>query len=281
MANPFTSVSCTIRWDNARVVTWTMLPGANYPEGYTLSIENSRAGGPWITLAEGLQDFCSFVDSRKRNYNKRMNECYRLRLHVDGKPDFVSAIVDAGNHKAYPFSAEAENVVTQVEAAIKASGCTGKLLKKKLWGRRCPECVDFRGQGTVNEHCPRCLGTGIDGGYFPGIQLSVIKDSISTAEGPSQLGYDQVEQVTARCIAYPWISCGDVWCEDYTNNRYVINKITPSASYRQTHVVYTLSMDKVEYTDVLHSHEADHRVADTGLWESTRNQDKFAEDIAL
>lgn len=271
MANPFTSVNCSIRYDNARIITWTMLSGANYPDDYIVQIENSRGGGEWHVLATDLRDTCAFVDSRRRNYNKRMDESYRLRLIVpcEGE-EYVSEIVNAGNYKAYPYSAEAENVVTQVNESMKISGTPGVLMKRRTWGTRCPDCVDFAGQATVNEHCPRCLGTGIDGGYFPGVELTMLKDSISMSEGPSEIGYMQDETVKARCLAYPWIARGDVWCEEGTNNRYVISNITPVSSYKQTHIVYSVTMHKVELADVLHTKRMNDNVVNAGEWTSDK-----------
>ena len=280
MASPFTSLSCVVRHDNARVLSWTMKPGVDYPANFILRVENSRAGGPWELLADNVQDYCCYVDNRRRNYNKRLNECYRLRMILpDSNEEFVSDIVDAGNHKAYPYSADAENILKNIEAAIKVSGCTGRLLKKRIWGVRCPLCTDFANQATVNEHCPRCLGTGIDGGYFPGIDLDIIKDQIQVSESPSELGYLQGETVQARCIAYPWISKGDVWVEDITNNRYVIAAATPSSSYKQTHLVYTLQMHKVELADVLHTNPANNLVAmKTGTWEDGKLPPELPDD---
>ena len=277
MACPFTSIDCVIRYDNARVLTWTLKPGINYPEHFALLVENSRAGGPWTVLSDELANQCTYVDSRKRNYNTRLNECYRLKyVDLDTGETCMSAIVDAGNHRAYPYSADAENILKQVEEQIKISGCTGKLLKKKVWGHRCPLCTDFKGQATVNEHCPRCLGTGVDGGYFPGIKLDVIKDSISTPETPSELGYLMGESVQCRCIAYPWIHYGDVWCEDNTNKRYVINKVTPSSSYKTTHLIYTMTMTAVENADILHSNKANELVQEEGAWENKEASTKPA-----
>ena len=128
--------------------------------------------------------------------------------------------------------------------------------------------MDFSGQPTVNEHCPRCLGTGIDGGYFPGIELGIIKDSITIQESPSELGYLHGETIQGRCIAYPWISRGDVWCEENTNKRYVIAAATPASSYKTTHLIYTLQMHQVEFNDVLHTKLADEYVVNTGEYES-------------
>lgn len=267
MANPFTSINCVIRYDNARIVSWTMLPGANYPDDFILSVENSRCGGPWTVLATNLQGTCAFVDSRKRNYNTRMNECYRVRLtSASTNQNYVSEIVDAGDYKAYPYSADAENIIKQVETEMEISGCKGKVLKKKLWGVHCPLCVDFENQPTVNEHCPRCLGTGIDGGYFPGLELWVIKDQISTADQPSQLGYLMGETVQGRCLAYPWLNYGDVWCEDKTNKRYVISKIDPAATYKTTDLVYKITMAQVDFNDVLHTKEADALTVEQDEW---------------
>lgn len=260
MANVFTSIACTVRWDNARIVSWTMLPGANYPEDFILEVENSRAGGPWTVLATGLQGCCCFVDSRRRNYNKRLDECYRVRMTVPSTGETcVSDIVDAGNHKAYPYSAEAENIIKQAETEIEISGCHGTLLKKKQWGVHCPDCVDFAGQQTVNEHCPRCMGTGIDGGYFPGIPLWIVKDSVNAVAATSELGYLQGETVKCRCIAYPYICPGDVWVEDDTNKRFMIATATPAASYKTTTLIYSMVLQQLEQNDVMFSAGADAR----------------------
>jgi hypothetical protein len=188
-----------------------------------------------------------------------MDECYRVRLIADNEM-WVSDVVNAGAYKVYPYSSEAENVLKQAGQAIDHSGCTGVLLKKKHWGTKCPKCTDFENDNTVNEHCAYCLGTGYVGGYYNGISMTVIKDSIKTDEANSEVGMLQGETVQGRCLAYPWIRVGDVWCEDGTNKRYIIDAAVPAASYKQATLVYQISMHRVEYTDVLYSDEADDMV---------------------
>lgn len=263
MANPFTSIECAIRHDNARVITWTMKGDANYPASFILRVENSRLGASdnaeWTVLAELTDGYCTYVDTRKRNYNKLMDECYRVRLIADNEM-WVSDVVNAGAYKVYPYSSEAENVLKQAGQAIEQSGCTGVLLKKKHWGTKCPKCMDFEDDNAVNEHCSYCLGTGFIGGYYNGISMTVIKDSIQAVETNSEMGMVQGETVQGRCLAYPWVRVGDVWCEDGTNKRYMIVNATPAASYKQAVLVYQITMHKIEYTDVLYSDEADNMV---------------------
>ena len=269
MNPPFTSLQATIRYDNARVLSWTLTSGTVIPEDAILQVENSRAGGPWEVLDNTVKDQCFYVDTRRRNYNKFMNENYRLRLTVPSTDEeYVSDVVQAGQFKAYPFSSEAENVIKQAEKAIELSGVTGVLLKKKHWGERCTHCTDFDNEMTVNEHCPYCLGTGFAGGFYNGLSMSLIKDKIEGDEKQGQANVEESEVVTARCIAYPWVRYMDVWVEDQTNKRYEITHVTPTSSYKQTPLIYTIQMRLIEYSDVMYTPAADAKVNIKDLYDS-------------
>lgn len=265
MASPIDKVTASIRFDNARVVEWSLKSGYNYPKDFKLSVQVSRSGDSWETLTENAKDSCVFVDTRRRNYGKWMHEFYRIRLESDGEV-YVSDPVMAGTKYSWPFSEEAENAVKQISKQIEITGVPGVLLKRKYFGPRCPRCTDFAGQATVNEHCPRCLGTGIDGGYFPGISLSIVKDQIQRQETETPAGKATNEEVAGRCIAYPWIKTGDIWCEGGTNNRYVVTRCTPSATYKTTDLVYTLTLSRKGYAEVVHTPEADALVSGKDSW---------------
>lgn len=260
------TIDCSIRHDGARILTWQLIPGVRLPDDAELYLECSRAGAPWEVLTGNLIDTCSFIDTRKRNYNKRLDECYRIRvISRSADTNDVSDAIDAGNHRAYPYSAAAENILKQAEIEFKQSGCTGVLLKRRVAGPRCPRCVEADGQQSLNEHCPDCLGTGILGGYYPGIALTVIKDAIEVSESRSQLGYMESETVTGRCIAYPWVRRGDIWVEDTTDKRYVFISASPNASYKQTALMLSIRMGLLERSDVMYSDNANNMVKDVGL----------------
>ena len=274
MSLPFTSIQAAIGVHNERIITWTMQPNVSYPADSILQVENSRTGGTWEVLDNNLADSCFYVDTRRRNYNKFMNECYRLRLTIPAtasspKQEYVSDIVQAGMFQAYPFSSEAENVIRMAEKTIELSGVTGVLLKKKHWGVRCTHCTDFDDQNTVNEHCPWCLGTGFAGGFYNGISMSIIKDKITRDEKQMPAHVSEAEKITGRCIAFPWIRYGDVWVEDKTNKRYFVNGVTPTSSYKEVDLIYAIELNKIEYTDIMYSKAADAKVEVKDLWDSS------------
>ena len=268
MAGVFNSVTCSVRYDNARVISWNLIPNYAYPADIEYTVERSRAGGQWIPIASGLQDVCAYIDTEKRNFNKYLNDFYRVVLTSPSTGEtYVSDSCAAGITEAYPFSSEAANAISQIEKEIELTGRHGVLLKKKEWGKPCPKCTDFNGQSTVNEHCPVCLGTGIDGGYYDGIPLNVTSEVPEVLQQMSQLGVVQSSKMTVRCIAYPWITRGDVWCDTTSNERFYIANVTPRSMYKNVPMVFALTMTKVELTDAMHSPAADTKVATDNPWD--------------
>jgi len=270
MASVFTSIKCAVRYDNARIISWTMEPNYTYPEDFTITVERSRAGGQWIPIAENLTNVCAFVDTDKRDFNKYLNDFYRVVLKSEsGAEEYVSESCAAGVGKSYPFSSEARNAITSIEKQIELTGRFGVLLKKKEWGKPCPRCTDFKGQNTVNEHCPVCLGTGIDGGYYDGIPLNIEAGVPEVMQQLNQLGMMQSAKMTAKCVAYPWITRGDVWCDNDTNERFYIANVTPISMYKSTPLIFQLTMTKLELTDVMHSSAADTKVGTDNPWDDS------------
>ena len=60
----------------------------------------------------------------------------------------------------------------------------------------------------------------------------------------------------------------DVWVEDQTNKRYEIIKTTPTSSYKQVDLIYTIQMRKIEYSDVMYTPAADAKVNVKDLYDS-------------
>lgn len=63
------------------------------------------------------------------------------------------------------------NEISRREALMlrKFLGVPAILFKRRTYGKRCPDCWSEEYASVIRDNCERCVGTGYDGGYFPGI----------------------------------------------------------------------------------------------------------------
>lgn len=270
MANVFTGISCSILANGSRLISWSMSPTGNYPDEFSLRVEYSRNGGPWEVIAQDVENSCAYIDNRVLNFNKYINDCYRVRLIVPGTAGetYVSDICPAGRKDAYPYSYTAANALTQIGKELEKTGRAGVLLKRKEWGKRCQHCTDFDQQDGASSQCPYCLGTGIDGGYYNGISLKVIADQQTVTQRQAITGVVESDTIIGRCIAFPWIALGDMWVEDVTNARYQVTQATPTSWFQHTPLVYQLSLTRRPLTDVIYGSAATSQVSAKDVWDS-------------
>ena len=92
----------------------------------------------------------------------------------------------------------------------KFTGIKSILHKRKTFGKRCNTCWDPINEKTTQDHCPDCLGTSFEGGYFPGYLTLVEYDP---TPNNSQFGYQgriEPNQIPAWTIDIPEISTFDI-----------------------------------------------------------------------
>lgn len=267
-----------------------MDPKYTYPEDCVLSIEYNRAGGSfdsaandgqWQVVCADAGDCCQWIDYQRRNYNKYVNDYYRVVVRIPSASEtFISKPVHAGSYlPGMTDSAKFNNLMRLADKQISDSGRQGVLLKRKVWGTRCPVCTDFEGQNSVNEHCPQCMGTGILGGYYKGIPMPVLQLGQTQQHAITQQGYQQADVLQAKCIAWPWIHLRDVWADSTTNERYYITNATVLSRYKSVPLVYQLTMNKVQLTDSIHDILADAKVGNADGSFVTQNMDWPQDDF--
>lgn len=276
MANPFSKLGVTILPNNTRVLSWQFLKGATIPQEAIISVQYARAGGQWQTLATGLPVSYCYNDTRAFNKNKYNNDFYRLVLQTQNQK-YISQPQMAGITSSYPYSAQASNLTRLSQLQIQKTGRKGYLLKKIVWGKPCPVCQQFKDDSPVNQHCPNCLGTGKDGGYYKAIPLGILQEGQNSTQamGPQGLMVNNV--ISAKCTAWPLIQYGDVWSDYYTNQRYYINKISVISKYKHIPLVYSLNMSLIQQSDILHSETADQLLQEAHVDYSNKDWEKAFE----
>jgi hypothetical protein len=127
------------------------------------------------------------------------------------------------------------------------SGVQGQLLKKRDTGLPCSRCVDLVTGAPANYNCPECFGTGLTGGYYPGVWCYM---EIRTAPNTTTVNTQAIGVITpgdatiALTVHEHWIEKDDIWVSGNTGVRYVIQEISPATVYKDMVISVQISMRK-------------------------------------
>jgi hypothetical protein len=216
----------------------------------------------WTVLnAEPIIDDCFYVDSCQRNW-KILNEAYyRVRLvmpGVDGCPVIKSQPTLAIGRLEKKDWLRARDIVRREHLQQrKVDGTPGFLLKRKKFGVACTACRDFDTDEVTNGDCAICYGTGIVGGYYPGIvfylsETADWKRRINVATPPRGTNADLVDDGN-RCVLFPLVDTRDVWVDGDSDARYIIDSFTLLAAYKGLPLVASLKMSLAPGSHIVYS----------------------------
>lgn len=129
-------------------------------------------------------------------------------------------------------------------------GIQSYLFRRKTFGKRCPLCWNYKANTVDDDHCPNCLGTGFDGGFFEPIPLFVQYEATPNSDQKTYFGIDEENQIGGWTISYPDVSNHDILVRTGDWNVYEILKINPTElqgnAVRQILTLTQLSKGSVE-----------------------------------
>ena len=216
----------------------------------------------WTVLnADPIVDDCCYIDSCQRNM-KILNEAYyRIRLVLPG-------IVGCPVFKSQPAAAigrldrrdwlRARDIIRREHLQQrKVDGTPGFLLKRKKFGVACTACLDWDTNEITNGSCPLCYGTGIIGGYYPGIEFYMTEKAnwtrrINVATPPRGTNAD-ITEAGNRCVMYPLIDTKDIWVRANSDSRYVIGSYEVVVDYKGVPLIASIKMSLAPGSDIVYS----------------------------
>ena len=257
----FSSVRALATPDGVVSVFWQMSRDF-HPGDRDLSFLVDVSGsslGDWVSLTPSpLVDVCVFVDGSKRRFGMVSDVWYRVRAvlsdpsgvrppeELESSPAQLNgALTDRG------WKIASAMVRSFYKTLKKGGGQQGFFLKRRVWGNKCPNCVDFDVESVVNVHCPICYGTGIVGGYYQGIPFWVMPSLASPrSREETKDGVSDDYGLSAECVAYPWVDAYDIWVDARSNERFVVKSVANTSEIERKPVIFRLSMVKMAFTDI-------------------------------
>jgi hypothetical protein len=218
-------------------------------------VDWARSGGPWTCLNpnDPVVNNCTYSDGAKRAWNMEKNIFYRVRAKLADETEYTSKPEQAiGLWTKEEYLVAKEIARMNYLALKKRGGLQGFLLKRKEWGTVCPKCTDFDIEEVINGSCDQCYGTGILGGYYPGVEYWVNPQPIGRDRKVDPGGLGETNQQTKQCfgVGYPWIDSGDIWVDAHSNERFVIRPIKHMAEMCGHPVLVALTMQRLPETGI-------------------------------
>ena len=185
----------------------------------------------WVTLNElPIVDDCCYFDLCQRNWGTMATHYYRVRLVLPdepGCPVYKSPPSRASGRLERKQWLWARALVSdEYRQLVKAGeGTMGFLLKRKQYGQACPDCLDWDTKEIRNPDCTTCYGTGIVGGYYPGVEFHANFNAgytrqLNNGQPPRGTTGDIVKQ--ARCLLWPFVDTRDIWVNTNNDERYIV-----------------------------------------------------------
>lgn len=245
--NPFKRVDVIVDPANAKHITWTM---TTVPSSPVFNVEIARSGGNWRDVSGPLTNVCEYVDPVKYDWRKDRDVYYRVVMTggtetVNSQPAKAGdGFLDKSDWLLY------REIRRRTCMTFKSGATPGEFLRRKRWGTPCPNCLDYDTGEVANANCPTCLGTGFVGGYYESVKMNAIfkKGATSDKKVVPGAGTTDDQSRVAVVMAPPYPDSMDIWMSLPGNDRYVVRKVTPAASFKGLVISVSLELLKLPYS---------------------------------
>lgn len=207
-----------------------------------------RAGGPdgpWEPIATGLRDGYNFVDAAfNQPTSPSGTERESLNLFSMARGVYYLVTVTPPSGPANAFSSAATPIEPGLDRRTRLlkrkllrdlavgfrrlNGVPLAVLKRKRWGERCPVCWDETLRESVHEHCPTCFGTSFKNGYWAPTQIRGRREVAPVQTNLTAHGESDMKLPDFIVLDYPHLAFKDVIVDLRTNERYEVQRVTPT-----------------------------------------------------
>lgn len=242
--------------NNGTLISWGLRRTFCDPGPYAFEVQWAETPrGQWHTVETGpLTDTYFAIDGHKRMCSKEMESYYRIMLTTPTASYLSFAKGSNSYWKKRDWLLGREICRKERLLMRKFTGWEGYVLKRKIWGEKCPRCADFDSDEVGEGKCPVCFGTGKIGGYWEGYPTY----AYNMEGGPTQFKElddtvgmkEDIGIKSMRMLAYPHLSTNDIFVHEESGRRYYIRPVNIAAEIKGVPIVYVVTLKLAPFTDV-------------------------------
>jgi len=257
---PFKQLFFDATMKGGTIVYFAIDPEFDKPEPWGFRLQYGRSVNDTFEYVDEdypAYNVCFLIDPLQRLWNRDIELYYRVELEayndtyysVPQRPTQYWNKLDW----AYTRRIRRDKVWEWMKMGI---GVRGALLKRKIWGDKCPQCTDERMGTVMNASCETCYGTGIVGGYFDPIEYWIGDETGSVRQSKrTNMGNKQDVKIQAVGLGCPWIGQYDYWVNYSSDERWVIDSRKPIPKLRNVPALFHMNMSLVHHPNVIYKFE--------------------------
>lgn len=215
------------------------------------SVERSLEGGPFVSLNDDVDGMLLIVDDK--GLEPRRDARYRVVFHGVYRTYTSDAVLE-GEMPCSKLDLQYATAMYRRELMTleRYSGIPGQLLKRRRTGEVCQYCVDESVGASTRSNCPHCLGTGLAGGYYPGVDYTVNLLGAPDTTKITDTGIGTIEPgnlLKGRGVFERWLERGDIWVSASNGDRFELLATSPEVVYKDLVITVTLALRRLSTAD--------------------------------
>lgn len=237
-------------------ITWEVRATLKDPLPWSFQLQVSRdsGGDTWTNVGTAVVNAFFAIDDTQRQYGKALRLGYRVVLTTP-VTTYTSNIAQVLGNLSKRQWLQARAI--RRRAILKARGLTslpGYLMKRKLYGTACTDCVDSITGGILNSDCDTCKGTAMTDGYWTAVEDSMF-DLLPEGNDTKRSEKGTVNDIIlmGSFVAPPMIHRNDIWIDKNSDRRYIINKVTSRAEINRVPIILDAELRLAEFGDVVYT----------------------------
>jgi hypothetical protein len=239
-------------------ITWELRDEMKDPLPWDFQLQVSKDGGgdTWTNVGTTVSNAFYAIDDTQRQYGKGLRLAYRVVLTTP-VTTYTSETAQVLGLLSKRQWLQARAIIRRTILMPRGLECLpGYLMKRKLHGTACTECVDPITGGITNSDCDTCKGTSRVDGYWKAFENNMYDlspEGDDTKRTPKGTSNDIA--LVGSFTGMPMIHKNDIWIDANSDRRYVINQVRSVAEINRVPVIVRAQLRLAEFGDVIYSVE--------------------------
>lgn len=239
-------------------VEWSLQAAFSDSSTYTYQLQAGRTGlanaDDWTDVGFSAEDAYYLIDDEQRLYGKTQWTHYRIKLSTSNAVYYSNPVNCLGDLSFRDWRLTRAIIREETVRFQQMAGQIGYLLKRRVDGEQCPDCIDFVTAEVVNAQCGTCYGTGFITGYFDPKECvwAAMEQEVRHEELTKDRATTNDIVVPARMLAEPQLNEEDVFVDQKTDMRWFVHQIKHLVEVRGYPVVYQVELRLAPYSNPIY-----------------------------